>query len=141
MADGRAVPRNVSGLCLETGETASRPILFDLCQRIPADEVSFSKLDRPAEPRFVRVDRLVHVVSIKAQGSLEPGRVPRTQARGQHTFALAFGEDRVPRLTDPPSLDEELQSILSRVSGARDERGHAGDLARSKCEIGNVTCR
>src|ERR1700681_1985937 len=122
LADGRAVPRNVSRPGRETDETSPRPFLFDLCQSVAADEVPFAKLDRPAEAGFIGVDRLVHVVSVKAQGRLEPGRISRAEARGQHAFTLAAREDRVPDIADASRIDEQLESILSRVTGPRDER-------------------
>src|ERR1700681_1960689 len=100
MAHGSAVARNVPRLGLEADEVAPRAALLDLRQRLAADEVPFSKLDRPAKSRFVRVDRFVHVVSVKAQRGLESRRVARAKACREDAIALALGEDRVPHIAD-----------------------------------------
>ena len=76
-ADGGAVTRNVSGRGLQPDEAAPGPFVLYLRECIPADEVALAKLDSPAEARLIWVDRLVHVISIKAQRGFEAGRIAR----------------------------------------------------------------
>src|SRR5260370_21206556 len=116
-ADGCAVPRNVSRPGLEADEAPAWPVLLDLRQRITTDEVPFRQLDRPAQPGFVRIDRFIHVVSIKAQRGLEPCRVARAETCRQHAFALALCEDRVPHLAYATRLYEQLESVLAGIAG------------------------
>ena len=141
VADGRPMTWNVACFGLETVEVAPRPLLLHLRERIATDEVALGKLDRPAEARLIGVDRLVHDVSVQPQRGFEAGGVPRAETGGQHALRVALGEDGVPGLSDSSRLDEQLETVLSRVAGTRDERGNAGDLAGPKCEIWDVIGR
>src|SRR5450759_2601564 len=138
MTDRGTMARNVSGCGPEAGETSPRPLLLHLRQGVAADEVALAQLHGPAEAGLVWVDRFVHVIAVKPKGRFEAGGVARAKTRRQDPFRFPFGQDGVPYVADTAGLDEELEAILSRVAGPRDESGNASDLAGPKAEVRDV---
>ena len=105
-SDGSPVARNVSGIGLQADEVSPCALLLDLGQCVAADEVAFRKLHRPTEAGFVRIDRLVHVISIQAKSRFEASGVAGTEARRQHPGRFSLHQDGVPDLPDTIGLDE-----------------------------------
>src|SRR5450759_454459 len=138
VTDSGPVARNVSGRGLEAGEASPWPVLLHLRQGLAADEVALAQLHRPTKACFVWVDRFVHVIAVKPKGRFEACGVACAKTRRQHPFRFPLGQDRVPYVADAAGLDEELEAILSRVAGPRDEGGNACDLAGAKAEVRDV---
>src|SRR5690349_10260903 len=136
--DRGAMPGDVAGLHLETEKPALRSLGLYLLQGLATEELTFVELDSPAQTGLVGVDGLVHVVAPEAERGLEPGRVTGTQSRRQDTLARAALEDRVPDLADTLALHHDLEAVPARVARARDDRGHAGDVAVAESEVGDV---
>src|SRR2546428_13188064 len=99
--DGGAMPRDAAWLGPEPDQRAARAVLADFGQRVAADEVTLVKLHRPAQAGLIRVDRLVHVVPVKAKGGFEAGGVTGAQNLPPHPPGAARPEDRSPP-GDPP---------------------------------------
>src|SRR5713226_3299494 len=118
--DLRSVTRDVARVGLEADQGPARALRFDVLQRLPADELTLGQLHRPAKTCLVWVRLLIHVVAVKAQRRLEPGRVACAQAGRQHALTLPTSENRVPRFADAVRADEQLEAVLARVSRARD---------------------
>src|SRR6266571_3296127 len=129
-AAGNAGPvaRDVAGLHLQADELPARALGLHLLERCPADEIALAGLDRPAQTGLVRVDGLVHVVAPQPQSRLEAGGVARAESRRQHAGGPAVVEDRVPRVADLVGGDEQLETVLARVTRTRDQGVDAGDV-------------
>ena len=130
--------RDAAWLRLEPDQGPAGSLRLDLLQRVAADEVAFGQLHGPAEPGFVRVHCLVHIVAVEAEGSLESRRIAGAQARGQDPGGLPGLEDGVPDMAEPVAGDEELEAVLAGVTGARDDRSDACDLAAAESEVRDI---
>src|SRR3979409_2489195 len=114
-----AVARNVARLGFEPDQISLCTLLLHLRQSVATDELAFAQLHGPTEAGFVRIDRLVHVVSVQAKGGFQASCVASAETGWQHPFCLAMGQDGVPCVPDPAGFDEELEPVLSRVTRPR----------------------
>src|SRR5215472_11659786 len=134
-ADRRAMASDAPRVELEPDQLALRPVGLDLPQGVPADELRLVELHGPAQPRLIRVDALVHVVAPETKCGFESRRVARSQSRRKHAGLFAVVEDCVPRLAQAVAVDEELESVLARVAGSRDQGMDPGDVAVAEPEV------
>src|SRR2546423_8561350 len=130
----RAVTGDVARLHLQSDELAPQSVRLDLLECATAHEVALAELHRPAQPRFIRIDRLVHVVAPQSQCGFESGRVARSEPGRQHAGGLAVLEDRVPCIADAVARDEQLEAVLAGVARARDESADAGNVSLPEAE-------
>ena len=99
-------------------------------QRVPPDEVArLVQLDDATEAGVERVGLPVELVAVQGHAGLEAQGVPGAQAAGDHAGALTRAREGGPDLGAPSPVDEQLEPVLARVAGARDERRDARDLA------------
>src|SRR5207237_4044800 len=103
--------------------------------RVPPADVAFVYPHGPAQAGFVGVDGLIHVVAPQPQSGFEPGCAGCAQTRRQHTRSLAVLEDRVPDLADPAAVDKELEAILARVAGPRDQGVDPSHVTLAETEV------
>src|SRR5881396_4424044 len=118
---GRTVSSDVAWLHLQADELAPGSVSLHFLEHVAADEVALAELDRPTKPRLVWVDRFVHIVSPQTKCRLESGRVASTEACRKYTRLLAAREDGVPHVAHPVAVDEQLESVLARVTRPRDQ--------------------
>src|SRR6266446_6949960 len=134
-ADRGSVAGDVAGLGLESDQPPPRALRLDLLKSLPADEVAFVELHRPAEPGLVRVDGLVHIVAPQSQSRLESRRVASAETRRKHARLLAACEDGIPNLADAIAADEELEAVFTGVSRPGDEGVDAPHVAVPETEV------
>src|SRR6266568_3694618 len=132
---GGGVPSYIARLGLEPDQLSPRSNGLDALEGVAADKVALVQLHGPAQARFVWVDRLVHVVAPQPQRRLEPGRVASAQAGRKHAGRFAMAQDGVPCLANLLAADEQLEAVLARVAGARDQRVDAGHVAVPKSKV------
>src|SRR5437763_16609762 len=95
----RAVARDAPRLHGQPDQPPPGSLCLDLDEGRAADELALVELHRPAETRLVRVDRLVHVVAVQAEGGLQARGVAGAEAGRQHARLATVLEDGVPHLT------------------------------------------
>src|SRR5258708_2395234 len=132
-----AVACDVAGLKPQPDQRPTRSFGLDLLQRVAADEVALAQLHGPSQSRLVGVDGLVHVVAPQAQRGFESGRVACAESSREDAGRPAVLEDRVPCRAHLVAADEQLEAVLARVAGARDERVDARHVAVAKTEVRN----
>src|SRR5438445_11521492 len=133
--DGGAVARDVAGHRLEPDQLSARALRFDALQGVAADEVAFVQLHGPSQAGLVWVDRFVHVVAPQTESCLEPGRIPGTEAGRKHACRSAMAQDGVPCFAEALAADEELEAVLARIAGARDQSVDPGHVALAKTKV------
>src|SRR4051812_33613598 len=94
-----------------------------LGKRLRSDEVGLA-LAAPAEAGLDRVAVLREVVAVEVEADLEAQGVARAQARG---LGAAVARERVPHPGRAVRRDQQLDAVLARVAGARDEALDAGN--------------
>src|SRR5439155_27286344 len=104
--DGSSVTGDVAGFGLESDQSPPWTLRLDLLEGFPAHEVPLVELYRPAEPRLIGVDRLVHIVAPQSQRRLESRRLARAEARWKHARLPAALGNGIACLTDTVPADE-----------------------------------
>src|SRR5512141_745183 len=114
----------------KTDELSLDAILFLANEGVAPHEVAFLQLDEPLKICLERRDGVVDIVPVKRHAHLETKTVTTAQPRRHH---VAFLENRVPYLRRVFVREVKLESILARVTRARDENAiHTGNSAESK---------
>src|SRR5207247_10098453 len=75
------------------------------------------------------------IVSPQTKCRLESGRVASTEACRKYTRLLAAREDGVPHVAHPVAVDEQLESVLARVTRPRDQGMDPHHVPMSEAEV------
>src|ERR1700680_3468846 len=119
----------------EAHQGASNALLALLEERRASQEVALAELHHPGEPRLERRRALVDLVAIERHGRLEPQRVAGAEARRHQAVRRAGGEQAPPDLRRPFRLEVELEAVLARIAGPRQDRRHPGHLAAQEAVV------
>src|SRR5262245_51560609 len=114
---------------LQADELSAHALGANLLERLAACEFALGGLDDPGEPRLERVRGLVDVVAVERVFHLEPQRVARAEPNRGGAVAAALRQERGPELLGLVGGSIELEAVLTRVAGARDQRRHLRDGA------------
>ena len=130
------MPRSVTSKPTSLRRT---PSSFCFCERLAPDEVALVELADPAEVGFEERVLFVDLVAVERHRGFEPQRVARGESAGQDAFGRAVAARR--RACPPTSCSAlsaggvDLEAVLARVAGARDDRGHAVNRALAEVVI------
>src|SRR5262249_33845936 len=97
-------------------------------ERVAPQEIALAHLDDPAEVRFPGRDRIVDVVAVERHLRFEPQRVARAQPARQDTVAAPLLEELAEESRGVLGAAVDLEAVLARVAGARDERRRSRDF-------------
>ena len=75
---------------------------FRRSKRVPADEIALVELDRPADARRERVDRLGELVAVERHRGLEPQRIAGAEPARLDPVRLAGFQQGLPDVGAPP---------------------------------------
>src|SRR5580700_3850312 len=107
----------------ETGDTRVPVDIELLLERLFADELRLLEFERPLQSGLHRRDRLGQLVPVQRHARLETQDVARAEAARFEPLGAMVAQERVPNLRSVQAVDEELESILSRISGTRNNCG------------------
>src|ERR1043165_1395153 len=133
-----AVARDAALRDLEADELAADALLLLACERVAPREVAFAELGNPAEVGFQKRRLFGDLVAVERHACFEAERVARGQPRGQDAFGRAVAarvEQSVPELFGLVRRGVDLEAVLARVARARDDGGHAVNLAFAEVVI------
>src|SRR6266540_5697156 len=129
MKHGAAGPRDPGTREREGDELLGHALPLLLAHALDADELGRERA-RPAEPGLDRRPLGRKIVPVERVADLEPKRVARAEPGG-------YGAPADEALPDPrriPGGEQELDAILTRVTGAADECPDAGDGGLTEVE-------
>ncbi len=121
-SDPIPTPRDPTTNHLQPDQFAPRPFCFDALQRLAADERPFVELDDPAKACFVRVYRLRNFVAIERELGLEAQAIARAEADRLEAVVVPLFKQAIPYGCGVLVRKEELEAILARIAGTRDDR-------------------
>ena len=99
-------------------------------KNVAAEKGGLFHLADPAQPGFPGRGGVVEFVTVEAHAGLEPQRVARAEATGNH---LVIDRAAVlPQLFGMIGSEINLEAILAGVAGACNEAIHAADFAKSE---------
>ena len=97
--------------------------------RTPHEVVRLVELHHAPEPGVIWVRLAIELVAVERHPGLESERVPRAEAHRNAVGGLDGAQQHVPELDRPAGLDEDLEAVLARIAGSRDEGRDPGHLA------------
>ena len=100
-----------------------------LVERRLADEVVFLPADDPSQIGLEHGRGLVDVLAGQVHAGLEPQRVARAKADRHDAGVGACFENRIPHALGRCRRNEQLEAVLARVAGSRDDAAHARHFA------------
>src|SRR5919204_1249060 len=115
--------RNAAVEHLQTHQQPLRPLALDLQDGVATDEI-LAGAERPFKPGLNRVGGGVHVVAVEPHPSLQPKRIAGAQAGGPDPIGLALLQQSPPQANSVGAGAEQLEAVLTGVTGPRDDAGY-----------------
>src|SRR5476651_960064 len=128
-------------LQFDADEAARRVLWIEPGKCVAPDELALLGLDGPPQRAAVRVGPVVHVLSVEAEPGFQAQGVAGTEPAGNQSVRGAGIEQCVPEAGGVRRVDIQLETVLTRISGARDggmDPGHGRVLAVERPDVGHL---
>src|SRR5258708_1095853 len=111
----------------ESNQIARDALLLLLHQRSAADEIALVELRDPCEVRFKRCERGMNLMPVERHFGLETQGVAGAQPSRLDAELLPGGEKLIPNPGSFIGRDVDLETVFTRIAGARDTRLDTAD--------------